>query len=131
MAFVTRGGVYCSSCNVKVIPVNPKKEYISCQKCGHPNVHIRLMFDGQSLKVYEKQGKPYSYSEAVADLITINQQIKEGSFDPRDWKPAGQNERSFEFSMGAWLERKDLERDKGKLAPSTLATIRLMRASIT
>jgi integrase len=120
MAVIKRGNVYCSSCGVRVRPVNPKKEYISCQACGHPNVHIRLMFEGEPLRIYLKDGKPYSYSDAVSDLITINQQIKEKTFDPREWLPVTAGEKSFRNIMAAWLERKELECDKDKLAPSTL-----------
>jgi len=123
---VTRGAIYCSSCNGKVIPSQTKSHRdkvkgVSCQRCGHSNVHVRLKFHGEIVKLYVDQtGRSHSYTTALHDLETINQQIEEKTFNPKEWLPQAIEERRFENAMDTWITRKEKETQDGKLAPSTL-----------
>jgi len=120
MAFIKRGSVYCSSCNHVVRP-KPGKTEISCQLCGHPNMYIRLKWEGKEYRLYEdRQGNTHHYSDAVDDLVEINKQIKAKSFDIAEWLPETCGDKLFSKQIAVWLERKEKETRDGKLAPSTL-----------
>jgi len=127
---LTRGAIYCSRCNRRVIPPQTKNrrdkvEGVSCQRCGHSNCHIRLKHKGEIVKLYtDTSGRSHSYSTALHDLVEINRQIAEKTFTPRDWLPRAVEARRFENAMDTWLTRKEKEAKEGKLAPSTLGNYR-------
>jgi len=88
-------------------------------------MYVRFMWQGGLFKFYkDKNGRARSYSTAIIDLGTINQQIEEKTFDPKEWLPAAIEEKKFENAMETWLARKEKEAQGGKLAPSTLGAYR-------
>ena len=92
-------------------------------------MYIRFMWQKELFKLYrDKNGRPHSYATALHDLATINQQIEERTFDPKEWLPAAIQERRFETAMDNWIFRKEKEADEGKLAPSTLGNYKTYRS---
>ncbi len=104
-----------------VIAHGKKLEHVTCHRCGHPNVYIRLKYQGKRVFIYtDEHGRPHSYATAVKALIKINAQIQSKTFDPEEWKSSAIQARLFENKIEEWFERKEKDEERGKIAPSTL-----------
>jgi integrase len=91
-------------------------------------MYVRFMWQKELFKLYkDRSDRPHSYATALHDLATINQQIQEKAFDPKDWLPAAIQEKRFENAMDSWIARKEKEAQDGKLAPSTLGNYQTYR----
>jgi integrase len=98
-----------------------KVEGVSCQHCGHSNMHVRVKWEGKPFRVYEdKSGRPHSYATALKTLSSINDEIEAKTFEPKQWLPEAFQAKKFENAMASWIDRKERETEQGKLAPSTL-----------
>lgn len=109
-----RGSVLCQKCK------NVRRSR-SCPKCGYDAVCIRISWQGTPCFFYrDKHGNAYSFSEAVKDLLTINQQIESGEFDPREYETRFRDEKIFRSAFSKWLEQKENEVKDNRLSPETL-----------
>lgn len=123
-----RGTICCAACRRKIVPKVRKLDAVTCQHCGHPHAYLRLKYEGTRHYIREdSHGRPHTYSSAAEALISINRQIDDHVFDPREWEPAVVTRRLFENEINAWLERKEKDQEADKIAPSTLGNYRTYR----
>ena len=113
---IMKGYPICASCGRKVVlPLTSgKKKTTSCPYCHHPHMAVRLGDD-----VFYGYPEPYSYEAAVEALRTISQEKAEGTFNREKWTKKGIEGRLFEKRIKAWLEKKEKDKQKHKIAPST------------
>jgi integrase len=124
-----RGTISCASCRRKVVPAAKKLEAVTCQHCGHPHVYLRLKYEGSRIYIRtDKHGRAHTFATAAKALIDINQEIADHVFNPREWAAATVVRRLFENEIEAWIERREIDAEKGKLAPSTLGNYRTYAA---
>jgi integrase len=120
-----RGTICCAACRRKIIPTVKKLNAVTCQGCGHPHVYIRFEFDGKPYYLRtDKHDTAYTYATAAKALIDINNEIKARTFEPREWQSETIAQRLFEREMESWLERRDLDAEKGSVASKTTAGYR-------
>ena len=118
-----RGSIICARCNRAIDDQGKKAESVVChhEGCGHPKVYVFIKWKGKKERFYlDKDGTKYTYDTALRALVDINSEIHKGTFNPDDWKATEIEKRHFEREFADWLDRKEQETQKGKLAPSTL-----------
>lgn len=76
---------------------------------------IKVKYQGETVKVW----KPFDYAAAAADLIEINKEIADGTFDPARWTKA-KDGRLLETLYVQWLERKAKLMGMDKFSPETM-----------
>ena len=118
-----RGSIICAKCNRSVDAQGKKADSVVCHHdgCHHPKVYIFIKWKGHKERFYTgKDGQKFTYDTALKALVSINADINAGRFNPDDWKTPEIEKKRFEHQFAAWLERKEQEAQKGKIAPSTL-----------
>jgi len=82
--------------------------------------YINLYWENKCIKIYRDiNGRILSsYELAHHEHIDINQEIKDGTFDPRDRILARIKELQFDNNIDAWLERQKKRLDKDEISPS-------------
>ncbi|MEN6621176.1 MAG: tyrosine-type recombinase/integrase [Smithella sp.] len=119
MAELTKkGSILCQRCGKKRVER-------SCEACGWDSCLIRISVDGKYIRLYYgPDGKAFSYSFAVECLIKINREIKDGTFDIRNWQQAELEKRKFSHLWKEWIKQKEKKLEQGKFAPESLRTYR-------
>ena len=106
-----RGALYCQKCG-------RKRTSRVCGHCKYDSVLIRLNYDKATYRYYcNKTGAAYTFKDAFADLLTINNEIKEKVFNPQDWLPKTVEGRKFVNAFEKWCDQ-----TKAKLSPSFYRT---------
>ena len=114
---IMKGYPFCTSCGRKVVlPLTSgKKKTTSCPYCHHPNMAIRLGDD------YFLRG-PRTLHLRDCDMCPSGDQQAEGRGNLRHERNGSRKASRpalFESCIKRWLEKKDKDRENGKLAPST------------
>jgi integrase len=73
------------------------------------------MYDKHRFHFYhDKHGKPFTFKEAAETLVKINGELREKTFDPKEYLPGTIEARKFENAVDTWFEKRS-----EKVAPST------------
>ena len=96
-----RGTIACQKCG-------RRREERVCPRCGYDACCIRIGSDGKEYRFfYDKNGKPFTFHTALETLISINNQIKEHIFNPKDYERRTIDERLFQNAFERFLEKKE------------------------
>jgi integrase len=124
MDLIKRGSILCSRCDAV-----RGAEVCSNGECKHVRCYIRIhwRYPGQDKGKYEyffkdRNGRHHDWTSAVRDLIAINADIDRDDFDPRQWKNAVFQGRTFDSLWSAWIEEFEDDVDVGNASPATLKT---------
>lgn len=115
MAELTRkGSILCQRCG-KV------RKDRSCPACGWDTCVIRVSVEQKYIRLYKgRDGKAFSFTDAIESLIRINREMKDKTFDLRNWVEGELEKRRFRYLWNVWIEQKEKAVDGGQLAPETL-----------
>jgi integrase len=124
---VARRSLACPKCGDFFEDIG-KKGYI-CPNCltVPDRYYLDIHFRGKRVRVFcDKQGKPLDSYERSFDLLAhINYEINDRSFDPSRYIKSEQKEFYFSVRMQDWIRIKEIELQKGRLAPSTLKAYKI------
>jgi len=112
-----RGSILCQRCG-------RKREERVCPVCGWDSCLIRLSVDGKYIRIYDYKGVVFSYDYAIENLIKINRELKDGTFDLKNWLKAELEKRKFSYLWGEWMKQKENKLAAGKFASESLRTYR-------
>jgi len=108
-----RGSILCQRCG-------RRREERVCPACGWDSCLIRISVGGKYVKMYDYKGVVFSHAYALECLIKINGEIRDGTFDLRNWVKAELAKRKFSYLWGQWIQQKRNKMEKGKFSPETL-----------
>jgi integrase len=109
-----RGSLNCQNCN-------SNRSTRLCPKCGWDAVQIKIMWKGTLYRFWhDRTNRPYSFAEGAKTLHTINQQIENRKFNPKDYLTSTIREMRFEVSFQEWLDLKKKEVELNEFSPETL-----------
>ncbi len=95
------GAVLCANCS-------RKRTKRVCPKCGYDSCWVRLRYQGIQISIWKgSDGKALTHSDAVAQLVTINQQIKDKEFDPARYSKTAINEKSLDALWDQFTTQKE------------------------
>src|SRR5574340_881354 len=111
---ISRGSISCQRCGTT------RRERV-CPKCGYDACLIRLSFKGKRLRIYhDKSGTALSFSMAFQALSQINREIKDRTFNVKDWLQPAIQENKFKNKYEVWLRQKTIEAENGRFSFETL-----------
>jgi integrase len=121
--------------------IRPISRQAKCPTCGKPFQHfpklgyicltcktkpdrffIDIYWKGQRLRISsDKLGNSIdTYDRAYGVLSKIRTEIAEHTFDSKNYIKAEVEKYFFENKINGWIAQKEIEKNKGKIAPSTL-----------
>ena len=111
---IVRGSLSCQRCG------STRRERV-CPKCGYDACLIRLSFKRKRLRIYhDKSGIALSFSMAFQALTQINKEIKDRTFNVRDWLQPAIRENKFKNKYEVWIRQKTIEAENGRFSFETL-----------
>ena len=111
---IVRGSLSCQRCG------STRRERV-CPKCGYDACLIRLAFKGKRLRIYhDKSGIALSFSMAFQTLTQINKEIKDRTFNVKDWLQPAIRENKFRNKYEVWIRQKTIEAENGRFSFETL-----------
>lgn len=111
---IARGSISCQRCGTT------RKERV-CPKCGYDACLIRLAYKGKRYRIYhDKNGTALSFSTAFQGLSQINKEIKDRTFNVKNWLLPAIQENKFKNKYEVWIRQKTIEADAGRFSRQTL-----------
>ena len=112
---IKHGSILCQRCG------KTRHERV-CPACGWDSCFIRLSVEGKYVRLYDYKGVVFSYDYAVEKLIIINREIKDKTFEIKNWLKAELEKRKFSYLWGEWIQQKEKKVQSGTFASESLRT---------
>ena len=117
---------HCPTCKKKFVRSHERgnEGYVCPSGCGHKPKKFYIDLWWKNINYFlcsDKSGQPLdSYQRAKTLLSIINAEIQNHAFNPQSYTKAEIEKYFFTNILGNWIEGKEKEKEKGKIAPGTL-----------